>query len=214
MEKTATKTKTKKKAKGKKSGAVKVVWNPDQSLNIAEEMFCQYYVLNADTRRNATMSYAMAYGRMEELDNASKDDAIYENDDVMDEEGGSDIKKSVGRGKLIQASSYDRLYNVCSNEGARLVRKPYISRRVTELLNSLLRDEIVDAELAKVIMQDRELSPKMRAVEEFNKLRQRTTKTTVEHEFGNINPEVPDHLLKEAIAQGEAFFQKKKIGKK
>lgn len=206
MNKTATKVKPKKKAKGKKSGAVKVVYNPNQELNIVEEIFCQYYVLNAETRRNAFQSYLVAYGRADDLEKAPQDDAIYEE---MEDGKGKTIK-----GKLIQSSSYDRLHATLRKEASLLITKPHIQRRVYELLNSLLKDEIVDAELVKVISQDEELSPKVRAIEEYNKLRQRTTKTTVEHEFGNINPEVPDHLLKEAIAQGEAFFQKKKIGKK
>lgn len=211
MKKTATKTKPKKKKKGKKSGAVKVVYDPNIPLNVEEEIFCQYYVLNAETRRNAFRSYLKATGKEEELEKAPQDDAIYENDDVMDEEGENDVKKPLGRGKCIQASTFDRMNSTLRSEASRFVAKPNIQKRIYELLNSLLKDEIVDAELVKVISQDEELSPKVRAIEEYNKLRQRTTKTTVEHEFGNINPDVPDHLLQEAIAQGEAFFKKKKI---
>lgn len=206
MEKTATKTKTKKKAKGKKSGAVKVVYDPNIPLNVEEEIFCQFYVLNAETRRNAFRSYIKATGKEEELEKAPQDDAIYEEIE--------DTKGNFTKGKLIQSSTFDRLNSVYRSEASRFVAKPNIQKRIYELLNTLLKDEIVDAELVKVISQDEELSPKVRAIEEYNKLRQRTTKTTVEHEFGNINPDVPDHLLKEAIAQGEAFFQKKKIGKK
>ncbi len=205
MKKTATKVKPKKKAKGNKSGAVKVVWNPDQTLNVSEEMFCQYYVLNQETRNNGFQSYAIAYGREGDLEKAPKDDAVYEE---------IEVNGKMTQGKIIQKSSYDRLYATLTAEASKVIRKPYIQRRIYELLNSLLRDDIVDGELAKVMRQDRELPAKMRAIEEFNKLRQRTTKTTVEHEFGNINPDVPDHLLKQAIAEGEAFFQKKKLAKK
>lgn len=214
MNKTATKAKPKKKKKGKKSGAVKVVYDPNIPLNVEEEIFCQYYVLNAETRRNAFRSYLKATGKEEELEKAPQDDAIYENDDVMDEEGENDVKKPLGRGKLIQASTHERMSAVCRVEASRFVAKPNIQKRIYELLNSLLKDEIVDAELVKVISQDTELSPKVRAIEEYNKLRQRTTKTTVEHEFGNINPDVSDADLKELIKQGEAFFQKKKLPKK
>lgn len=205
MKKTATKVKPKKKAKGNKSGAVKVVWNPDQTLNVSEEMFCQYYVLNQETRNNGFQSYAIAYGREGDLEKAPKDDAVYEE---------IEVNGKMTQGKIIQKSSYDRLYATLTAEASKVIRKPYIQRRIYELLNSLLRDDIVDGELAKVMRQDIELPAKMRAIEEYNKLRQRTTKTTVEHEFGNINPEVSDADLKELIKQGEAFFQKKKLPKK
>ena len=204
MKKTATKKKTEttKKVKGKKSGAVKVVYNPDLKLSINEEIFCQYYVLNQETRSNGYQSYLIAYGREEDVENATNEDAVY-----AEREDGS-------RGELLQSGAHDRLVNTLTKEASRLVRKPHVQSRIYELLNSLLRDEIVDAELAKVMRQDRELPSKVRAIEEYNKLRQRSTKSTVEHEFGNINPEISDKELREFIEQGEAFFQKKNLPKK
>lgn len=63
--------------------------------------------------------------------------------------------------------------NVCAVEGARLLRNPHVQERVTKLLNELLKDEIVDAQLAKVIKQDGDLTPKVAAIKEYNKLRGR-----------------------------------------
>ena len=222
--KPAKKAEKKKTAKRGKKGAVALEYNPDIKLTINEEIFCQYLVVNAETRNNQTMSYALAYGRMEELEKASKDDAIYENDDLSDEEieegeeglepmphGGAlkRKRKPVGRGKLIRPSSYDMLYNLCAVEGGRLVRKPHIQRRKYELLNAMLRDDIVDGELVKVIQQDDDLSPKVRAIQEYNALKKRTI-STVEHvhAFSDIKGMTGDELAKEK-EKLMAFFQKK-----
>lgn len=208
MKKTATPKKEvspKKKPKGKKSGAVKVVYNPDLPLTINEEIFCQYYVLNAETRNNAFQSYVKAYSKEEEIENAPKDDAIYEE---------IEVNGKMTKGGLIKSSSFERVNTWIRREASKVLTKPHIQRRVYELLNTLLKDEIVDAELVKVIVQDEERPSKVRAIEEYNKLRQRSTKSTVEHEFGNINPEISDKELREFIEQGEAFFQKKNLPKK
>lgn len=50
-----------------------------------------------------------------------------------------------------------------------------IQERVYQLLNEMLKDEIVDAQLAKVILQDEKLEPKISAIREYNKIRQRIT---------------------------------------
>ena len=60
--------------------------------------------------------------------------------------------------------------NAC---GSQLLVKPSIKSRVVKLLNNLLKDDIVDSELAKVITQDNELSSKVSAIREYNKLKQR-----------------------------------------
>lgn len=212
-----------KKRKGKK-GAVALTYNPDIKLTIQEEIFCQYLVVNAETRGNQMMSYALAYGRIEELENAPKDDAIYENDDLTDEEvfegdeglepmphGGAlkRKRKPKGRGNLIQASTYDRLYSVLCKEASVLVRKPHIQRRKYELLNAMLRDDIVDGELAKVIQQDEDLAPKVRAIQEYNSLKKRTVEQVAHiHSFADI-ANMTDEELKKEEERLASFFQKK-----
>lgn len=45
--------------------------------------------------------------------------------------------------------------------------------RITALLNEILRDDVVDSQLAKLIMQDAEPATKIAAIREYNKVRQR-----------------------------------------
>lgn len=75
--------------------------------------------------------------------------------------------------------SYVEAYDVeeesARREGSRLLTKVDVKARVVKLLNDLLKDEIVDAELSKVIQQDNDLSVKVSAIKEYNKLRQRIT---------------------------------------
>jgi hypothetical protein len=143
----------KKRVPVKKKPAAKKLLTPQQ------ESFCRYYVENSETRGNATESYGYAYDY--KLDELPDDDGIYQ-----------------GVGKLrkcIQKSTRRKAYDVCSVHGNRLVRSSKIQDRITKLYNELLRDDIVDRELSKVIMQDQERAPKIAAIREFNKLKQRIT---------------------------------------
>ena len=77
-----------------------------------------------------------------------------------------------------QKSDY-AVANVC---GPRLLVNVGIKARVVKLLNALLKDEIVDAELSKVIQQDGDLGPKMSAIKEYNRIKGRGS-DVVEHKF-------------------------------
>lgn len=133
--------------------------------NLKHEMFCQYYVNNSILFGNATHSYNEAYKY--NLDDLPDDDEVYDND-----------KKSKTYGKKLEKSTYDKAYNVCSVEGARLLRSPKINARITVLLNELLTDDIVDGQLAKVIMQDKDIAPKVQAIKAYNDIRGRVIKRT------------------------------------
>jgi len=126
----------------------------EEELNIKRELFCRYYTQNDDTFGNATLSYGEAFGY--------KLDELPQDDEVRDSEG-----------RIIEASSYDKAYKVCSVMGHRLLRIASIQRRNVVLLNELLTDATVDSELAKVIKQNHKLDPKVAAIKEFNKLRGR-----------------------------------------
>jgi hypothetical protein len=129
----------------------------ENDLNIRREAFCQYFTKNQALFGNATLSYAEAYGYR--LDELPRDDAKYK-----------------GKGKkrvMVEESSYDKAYHVCATEGGRLLKIPEIQERITALLNELLRDDIVDSQLAKVITQDYDLQSKVRAINEYNKVRGR-----------------------------------------
>jgi hypothetical protein len=122
-------------------------------LNPKQELFCQLYVKNAELFGNATWSYAEAYGyKLVEL---------------------SDERPKNEKGEVIGKSERQLAENLCAVEGGKLLRKPHIQDRLTALLNEMLKDEIVDRELAKVILQDDERPSKVAAIREYNKLKQR-----------------------------------------
>lgn len=142
-----------------KKGSKKKKSKKAEKFNPKWELFCRYYTQNQALFGNATLCYAEAYSyKLDELSEV----AVYETNE-KDEE----VK--------VEDSEYVKAYNVCSVEGARLLRTPRIQARLTKLLNELLKDEIVDAQLAKTIMQDRKLDSKIAAIREYNKLRQRIT---------------------------------------
>jgi hypothetical protein len=147
---------------------------PDETLNAKRELFCQYYVQSGDNFGNATLAYAAAFshdldGMPKYLDEISG--AIEQPEASYDEEE-DDETRSYNRGRRLNPK-YKAAYHVCSVQGSRLLRNADIQSRVRTLLNQLLKDEVVDAELAKVIKQDGELAPKIKAISEFNKLRGR-----------------------------------------
>lgn len=133
--------------------------------NVNHELFCQYYVNNSILFGNATQSYNEAYKY--NLDDLPDDDAVYDTD-----------KKSKTYGKKLEKSTYEKAYNVCSVEGARLLRNPKVNARIVVLLNELLTDEVVDGQLAKVIMQDKDIGPKVQAIKAYNDIRGRVIKKT------------------------------------
>lgn len=127
-------------------------------LNPKQELFCQFYVMNDELFGNATLSYAEAYDY--KLDTLSKERPILSTDDL-------------GNPKEYGESEYDLAYNVCAVTSSRSLRSAKVQLRVRELLNELLKDDVVDSELAKVIRQNHKLESKMAAIREYNKLKGR-----------------------------------------
>lgn len=119
-------------------------------LNPKQEAFCRHYAKGEGTFGNATLSYSAAYDI--DIGDLSRRDMV---------------------GNTIVGREFKDEYQTCSVNGARLLRNAKVQARITELLNELLQDEIVDAELAKVIKQDGDLAPKVQAIKEYNKLRGR-----------------------------------------
>jgi hypothetical protein len=119
-------------------------------LNPQQEAFCRYYAQGEGTFGNATLSYSAAYEiELGDLTWHDKDGNLRVHKDFVGD------------------------YHVCSVNGARLLRNADVQERINVLLNELLQDKIVDAELAKVIKQDGDLTPKVAAIKEYNKLRGR-----------------------------------------
>lgn len=128
-------------------------------LNVRQDLFCHFYVQNNDLRGNATWCYAAAYNY--NLDAAPRDNAVWEED----AEG--------NKVKILVPSSYSKIENICGVEGNRLLRSPKIQDRINELYRSLLRDDVIDTELSKLINQNEDRGAKMAAIREANKLKGR-----------------------------------------
>ncbi len=64
-------------------------------------------------------------------------------------------------------------YKVAQVNGSRLLSNAIIRRRIYQLLNQLMKDEVVDGELAKVIMQNYKLDVKVQAIREYNRIKNR-----------------------------------------
>jgi len=126
------------------------------TLKPKEELFCRYYTQNDELFGNATLSYAEAFGY--KLDELADNDAKYDDN-----------------GKKVEDTTRKKAYDVCSSLGHRLLRKVKIQERNTELLNEILKDDVVDSQLSKVILQDRKLDSKVAAIREYNKLKNRVS---------------------------------------
>lgn len=131
-----------------------------KTLSLKREMFCRYYTQNRSLFGNATLCYAEAYGY--ELHKLSQK-AVYQ------------INKKSGLSEKIEDSEYDKAHKVCSVEGCRLLVIPSVQAKITKYLNELLKDDVVDGELAKVIMWDTEPATKIAGIREYNKLKQRVS---------------------------------------
>jgi hypothetical protein len=186
---------------------------PEQEtdLNLNREAFCQYYTKNQTLFGNATLSYAEAYK--------------YKLDEMSHEPQFVAVKGK--KKKQMVPSEYDKAYQVCATEGARLLKIPEVQERITALLNELLRDDIVDSQLAKIITQDDDLQSKVRAINEYNKVRGRIIDKTrdvterfamddIRELLAPLPQERQDELyaiLTNAIAEAEALRSAAKMEK-
>ena len=86
-------------------------------------------------------------------------------------------------------------YAVCSSCASALLKIPKIRAYQVKILDvSGLNDEFVDKQLAKVITQDMDFGDKIRAINEYNKLKGRHTK--------NVNLNVKGRLQVEPVMFG------------
>src|SRR6185312_15040580 len=106
--------------------------------NQRRELFCRLYAQGEGTFGNATLSYAGAYDVNLEFE-----------------------RKTDRWGNIYNSPIDVKAYHNCSANGSRLLRDDRVQARITVLLNELLKDDVVDAELAKVIKQDGELQSKV-----------------------------------------------------
>lgn len=66
-----------------------------------------------------------------------------------------------------------KVERMCQAEGSFLLSNPMIQERCDYLLDELINNDCVDRELVKVILQNNDLSSKVRAIAEYNKVRDR-----------------------------------------
>lgn len=130
-------------------------------VSTENENFLRFYIHGQDTRNNITLSVAMA--KNVDLETLSR---------VNDMEEVTVNGKIVKREKL-NTSEYDRKCQVFAVTGHRWLRSPRGNARRMQLTSELLKDHIVDNEMAKVIIQDKDLTAKNTAMREYNKLKQR-----------------------------------------
>ena len=130
----------------------------DKRLTIKEELFCRFYVMNDDTRSNGAMSYSAAYGI--DLDSLDKTREMEWN-----EAKGMEVEK-------VGTSEYEKQVAVCSVLGSRLLRKVKVNERVTDLLNELANDRVVDGKMMKWLLSDN-AKASVESIKEYNKLRKR-----------------------------------------
>jgi len=120
-----------------------------KGLNQKQEKFCQLYFGGGENFGNGVWSYIIAYELNVPLISYSS----------LDEE-------------------QKRSYEVAKANASELLTNTNIITRGDCLLDELIKNEIVDRELVRVIMQNEELSAKVSAIKEYNKLKQRIVDKT------------------------------------
>jgi hypothetical protein len=161
----------------------------EDELTLRQEVFCRLYTQNTQLFGNGTLAYAEAYDyRLDEL--SDERPVLRENDQGEPVEWGD--------------SPRTLAYNVCSVQASKLLKNPKIDRRIVDLLNEMMTDRQVDAQIVKVMMQNNDLGAKMRAINEYNKLKQRITEKLDHTTAGQpINVIIPKELAdKNAINTG------------
>lgn len=145
-------------------------------LNPQQEMFCINFTQNDSLRGNATLSYADAFDF--DLESQPDNDSQYvtSNGEYYAEweleSEPKDSPKHISRCKKVQDSSYKRMYDNVSSYASKLKKKLYIQKRCRELLNDFMVDIVIDTRLMNIILHGDD-GDSMRAIAEYNKLKQR-----------------------------------------
>lgn len=127
-----------------------------EDLTHKQELFCRFYTQNEETLLNGVLSYAEAYGF--DLDSLSEE-PVYAEDKIT----------------ILQQSQYKLAYHYCGFAASRMLKNDKVARRVNVLFNELMREEIVDARLMRIILKGKD-NDSLAAIKEFNSLKQRITK--------------------------------------
>jgi len=125
--------------------------NAKKKLKPAEKLFCQLYAGSSDYFNNATRAYGIAYEK---------------------------VLPPIGKPKTDWTKTEALVYNLASVEGHNLLIKPSIRQECEKVLKSDFKNEMADKELNWTIKQREDLSAKMTAIKEYNKLKQRIIEKT------------------------------------
>jgi hypothetical protein len=112
-------------------------------LKSKQEQFCKNFVFVPEFRNNSTLSYANAY----QIDLET-------------------LKNNSKR-------EYLKVYDNCASNASRLLRNDKIRTRLGKLLDSTLSSSQVNAQLARIIFQCKDLSVCLAAIKEYNRSRGR-----------------------------------------
>ena len=134
-------------------------------LNLRQEMFCRLYTGGGEFFGKQVWSYIIAYK----------------------------INIPIVDYKLLTPEQKVK-YDIASVNASVLIRNHKIKNRCDKLLDNLLKNEIVDRELVKVVMQSNDLSAKVQAIREYNKLKSRVTENINIKQLPIINLNVYERI--------------------
>ena len=153
----------------------------EDNLSAEDELFCEIFASDRELFGNGVQSYIEAYG-------------------------------IIVRAKPNRDNPKEKTYEACKANAHDRLTKPHFLKRINQIFEGRgLNDEFVDKQLEKLITQDAEFSSKIKAIVEYNKLKKRTTQSSVDVNFGNIDPNASDLSLDQAmmiIQQQTKFFKK------
>lgn len=153
----------------------------EANLSAEDELFCELFASDKELFGNGVQSYIEAY-------------------DIT-------VVKGKSRG---ETDDNEKTYEACKQAAHHRLTSTDFLKRINEIFEGRgLNDQFVDKQLEKVITQDAEFNPKVRAIQEYNKLKKRTVERLEHvHSFAKYEKMTDDEIQAE-IEKGEEFFLKK-----
>lgn len=151
-----------------------IVPGSEKLSNPKWELFAHLYTGHHNSRLfgNGTQCYSIAYGYDSRI--ATMQGEIED----LNSKGSAGYTVKV---KALEAA-IRRILKTCAVEAAGLLIKPSITQRCDHLLSSYISNEFADRELAYVIAQREDLTAKVAAIKEQNRVKSRVA-TKLEGEF-------------------------------
>ncbi len=75
----------------------------------------------------------------------------------------------------LERDEKEKAKNACAVAGSKLLRNAKVLELIRKLLNEKLNEGTVDAELSKLVLQDGDMTAKLGAIKEYNRVRGRVT---------------------------------------